>query len=67
MKFSPNGYWAPTPKKIRKMADSILAGATFASTYAVMNDHPKLATAIMVISVIAKIASNFFTDDTTQS
>ena len=67
MKFSPKGYWAPTPKKIRKLADSILAGATLASTYAVMNDHPKLATAIMITSVIAKIASNFFTDDTTQS
>lgn len=67
MKFSPKGYWAPTPKKIRKLADSILAGATLASTYAVMNDHPKLATAIMIVSVIAKIASNFFTDDTTQS
>ena len=67
MKFSPKGYWAPTPKNVRKLADSILAGATLASTYAVLNDHPKLATAIMVISVIAKIASNFFTDDTTQS
>jgi hypothetical protein len=63
MKFSLKGYWAPTPKSIRKAADSILAGATLASTFAVMNDYPKLATAIMVISVIAKIASNFFTED----
>ena len=63
MKFSLKAYWAPTPKSIRKAADSILAGATLASTFAVMNDYPKLATAIMVISVIAKIASNFFTED----
>jgi hypothetical protein len=65
MKFSVKSYWAPTPKIIRKAADSILAGATLASTYAVMNDHPKLAAAVMVVSVIAKILSNFFTDDST--
>lgn len=65
MKFSWKGYWEPTPKSIRKLADSILAGATLASTFAVMNDHPKLATWVMIISVVAKIASNFFTDETT--
>ena len=65
MKFSLKGYWAPTPKTIRKAADSILAGATLASTFAVVNDHPHIALAIMIVSVIAKIASNFFTDDST--
>ena len=64
MKFSWKGYWEPTPKGIRKIADSILAGATLASTFAVMNDHPKLATAVMITAVIAKILSNFLTDDT---
>lgn len=65
MKFTWKGYWQPTPKNIRKVADSLLAGATLASTFAVINDHPKLATWVMVISVIAKIFSNFLTDDTT--
>lgn len=65
MKLSWKGYWKPTPKNIRKIADSILAGATLASTFAVMNDHPKLATWVMVISVVAKIASNFLTDEPT--
>ena len=64
MKFSWKGYWAPTPKGIRKIADSLLAGATLASTFAAMSDHPKLATAVMVIAVVTKIISNFFTDDT---
>jgi hypothetical protein len=63
MKLSLKGYWKPTPKGIRKIADSLLAGATLASTFAVMNDHPKLAVAIMIISVIAKVVSNFFTDE----
>lgn len=64
MKFSWKGYFEPTPKSIRKVADSILAGATLASTFAVMNDYPKLATSIMVISVVTKVLSNFLTDDT---
>ena len=64
IKFTWKGYWEPTPKGIRKLADSILAGATLGGTFAAMNDHPKLATGIMITAVIAKIISNFFTDDT---
>jgi len=65
MKFTLKGYWQPTPKGIRKLADSLLAGATLASTFAMMNDHPKLAVIVMVISVVAKMLSNFFTDEPT--
>jgi ABC-type transport system involved in cytochrome c biogenesis permease subunit len=67
MKVSWKGYWQPTPKGIRKIADSILAGATLASTFAVMDNHPKLATWIMIISVITKILSNFLTDDNSET
>jgi hypothetical protein len=63
MKFTLKGYWEPTPKGIRKIADSVLAGATISGTFAAMNEHPKLATGVMIIAVIAKILSNFFTDD----
>ena len=63
MKFSWKGYWEPTPKGIRKIADSILAGATLGSTFAAMSDHPKLATGVMIAAVVAKILSNFLTDD----
>jgi hypothetical protein len=64
MKFTWKGYWQPTPKSVRKLADSILVGATFISTYNYVNDNPKLATIVMVVSVIAKIISNFLTDET---
>lgn len=67
MKFTWKGYWQPTPKGIRKIADSILAGATLASTFAVMNDHSHLATWVMIISVVTKVLSNFLTDDTTNN
>ena len=65
MKFSLKGYWEPTPKGIRKIADSLLAGATIASTFAAMSDHPTLATVVMVVAAISKMISNFFTDGTT--
>jgi hypothetical protein len=63
MKFTWKGYFEPTPKIIRKVADSILAGATMAATYSVVIEHEKIAVAIMVVSVIAKIVSNFFTTE----
>ena len=58
MKFTWKGYWEPTPKGIRKLADSVLAGAMLGSSFAAMNDHPKLATVIMITAVVAKMLSN---------
>ena len=63
MKFGPQHYWAPTPKKIRQLADSILAGVVFAGSTASLNGHPIVGTVIFVLGVIAKIVSNFFTDE----
>lgn len=63
MKFSWKGYWEPTPKGIRKIADSILASATLISTYSFFNNHKEFALAVMIISAIAKFFSNFLTDD----
>jgi hypothetical protein len=64
MKFSWKGYFQPTPKIVRKLADSLLAGAMTVSTFALMNDHPVLATVVMITAGVAKFISNFFTDDT---
>ena len=63
MKFTWKGYFEPTPKIIRKAADSILAGATMAATYSVVTEHEKIAVAIMIVSVVAKVISNFFTTE----
>lgn len=65
MKLSWKSYWKPTPKRIRKLADAILAGATLASTYSHIVDYPKVGIAIMVVSVIAKILSNFLEEEDT--
>lgn len=63
MGFKWKAYWEPTPKRIRKIADALLAGAMTVSTFAMINDSPKLATAVMIIAGIAKFLSNFFTED----
>ena len=63
MKFSWNGYWKPTPKNIRKMADAIVAATTFSGSMIVLNGEPKIGTGIFIAGFVAKILSNFFTED----
>ena len=67
MKFQLNlkSYWKPTPKSIRKIADSILAASVTIASFAAFSEHTKLATGVMIIAAIAKFTSNFFTDETT--
>jgi len=63
MKFSWKGYWEPTPKNIRKLADAIVAAATFSGSMIVLNGEPKIGTGIFVAGFVAKILSNFFTEN----
>lgn len=63
--LTSSSYWAPTPKKIRKIADSILAASVTIASFAAFSEHTKLATGVMIIAAIAKFTSNFFTNETT--
>lgn len=67
MKFSWNGYWKPTPKKIRKAADAVVSACTFAGGLTSLNGHPVVGTIIFVIGFLAKIFSNFFTEEPTSN
>lgn len=67
MKFSWKGYWTPTPKKIRKAADAIVSACTFAGGITSLNGHPLAGTIIFVIGFVAKILSNFFTEEPTDN
>ncbi len=67
MKFSWNGYWNPTPKNIRKVADAIVSACTFTGGITTLNGHPVVGTIIFVIGFVAKITSNFFTDEPTSN
>ena len=64
MKFGISQYWKPTPKIIRKLADSLVAATTFSGGIVVLNDYPKIGTIIFVIGFVAKTISNFFSDVT---
>lgn len=63
MKFSWNGYWKPTPKGIRRIADSLLAAGMLVATFSVYANYPRFSFWVMFICGIAKFFSNFFTDD----
>ena len=63
MKFTLSGYYQPTPKKIKKLADSVVTGCTFAGGAASLNNQPIIGTIIFVLGYLAKIASDFFTED----
>ena len=61
--LSSNGYWSPTPKAIRKAADSLLAGAMTVSTISFVNDYKTIAMIVLIAAGIGKFLSNFFTED----
>jgi hypothetical protein len=53
-------YFKPTPKNIRKIADSILAATLMAGTFSFAMEHKTIAIVIMVVGVVAKFVSNLF-------
>jgi hypothetical protein len=63
MRFGASQYFKPTPKKIRTVADAIVAAATFGGSVIVLNGHPGAGTVIFVVGVIAKFVSNLFAED----
>lgn len=63
MKFGWKRYFEPTPKRIRVFGDSLVASATFGASIAAMNGHAMVATVVMVVGVVGKFISNFFTDE----
>jgi hypothetical protein len=61
-KFGWKSYFAPTPKRIRIFGDSLAAAGTFGASIAVLNGHPIAGTIIMIVAVVGKFISNFFTE-----
>lgn len=62
MKFGWKSYFAPTPKRIRVLGDSLAAAGTFGASIVILNGHPLAGTIVMVIAIVGKFISNFFTD-----
>jgi len=61
LKFGWKYYFSPTPKRLRVFGDSLAVAGTFGATVAILNGHPIAGTIVMVVAVIGKFISNFFT------
>jgi hypothetical protein len=61
--FKWGNYWKPTPKKIRKMADAIAGACVFAGGLTSLNGHAIMGTIIFSAGFLAKILSNFYSED----
>ena len=57
-------YLAPTPKKMRKLGDALLAVSTTITTYAIADDWSKwVQISALMLGVVGKFLTNFFTED----
>ena len=63
MKFGWKEYWKPTPLKIRKLADALVAATTFSGSMINLEGDSKIGTAIIIIGFVSKTVSNFFTEN----
>lgn len=64
MRFGFKSYFKPTPKRLRVLGDSMAAAGTLGASIAVLNGHPVAGTVVMVVAVLGKFISNFFTTET---
>lgn len=62
-KFSRKSYWESTPVKLRKLGDALLGIFSLTSTAAIINDDKRLAVGSLIIGVLGKILTNFFTEE----
>lgn len=61
-KFHIKGYFAPTPVLFRKIGDALLGASQFAAGYGVVSENKELAITFMILGVVGKAMTNFFTE-----
>jgi len=62
MKQLLNNYWAPTPKKWRKLGDALLTVSTTITGFSIATDHKTLAYTALICGVLGKVITNLFTE-----
>lgn len=67
MKFGLKHYFAPTPKRLRVLGDSLVVAGTAVGSMCSLQGDTRLGTAILVLGVIGKFLSNFFAQEDPQS
>ncbi|MHB9161390.1 MAG: hypothetical protein ACYC6W_10995 [Nitrosotalea sp.] len=65
MPISTNGYYKPTPAKVRKIADSVSGAIKVIGASTIVSSSPMAGLILMVLGEAVNIFSNFFVDDTT--
>jgi hypothetical protein len=60
LKISINGYYKPTPEKLRKLGDALLAVSTTITTYAIAEDMKAFAITALILGSVGKFLTNFF-------
>ena len=63
LKFGWKEYWKPTPLKIRKLADALVAATTFSGSMINLEGDSHIGTAIIIVGFLSKTVSNFFTEN----
>ena len=58
-----SNYYKPTPKKWRKLGDSLLAISTFVATYAIADEIKWLGISAMIVGAAGKFLTNFFAEE----
>ena len=56
-------FYTPTPKKWRRLGDSLLGVSTTITSFSIYNDMKEIAIAALLLGVIGKFLSNFFTEE----
>jgi len=56
-------YYAPTPKRWRKLGDALLGVSTTITGFAIMEEYKWLAISALALGVIGKFLTNFFKED----
>lgn len=62
MKMKLNGYYRPTPKKMRKIGDGLLAVSALTATVATVYNHPAVTVFSVIAGALGKFVTNFFVD-----
>lgn len=63
MKFGFSEYFKPTPKKVRKIADSLSAAALAVSAYTFTADYKVVAYITLASAFVGKFLSNLFSEE----
>ena len=56
------GYYKPTPVKMRKLGDALLAVSLSMSGYAIFEEYKALAVAGLIIGGVGKFLTNFYSE-----